>query len=212
VSLPGLPVLLLATALAGAPAESTPAEEGPADERSWSVTGQLYHTLVPDDADYLQPTILFDGGWMHLEARYNYEDQRTVSLWMGYNLSVGSEVTLDLTPMIGGVFGDTGGIAIGARAALSWWRLELASESEFVIDARHASDNFLYTWSELTIAPLDWLRFGLSTQRTRAYETDVDLHRGLVVGLTWRWLDVSGYAFDLDGDEPVFMLGLCFTY
>ena len=36
--------------------------------------------------------------------------------------------------MIGGVFGDTTGIAPGYKGSLSWWKLELYSEGEYVFD------------------------------------------------------------------------------
>ena len=50
-------------------------------------------------------------GSQHLEARYNYEAQRTGSLWAGYNFSVGKKVKLDATPMVGGVFGNVNAVA-----------------------------------------------------------------------------------------------------
>ena len=37
--------------------------------------------------------------------------------------------------MLGGVFGDTTGIAPGYKGSLSWWKLELYSEGEYVFDA-----------------------------------------------------------------------------
>ena len=36
--------------------------------------------------------------------------------------------------MIGGVFGDTTGVAPGYKGSLSWWKLELYSEGEYVFD------------------------------------------------------------------------------
>ena len=41
----------------------------------------------------LQPTITADYGWLHLEARYNYEGLDTGSAWIGYNFSVGDKLT-----------------------------------------------------------------------------------------------------------------------
>ena len=62
--------------------------------------------------------------------------------------------------MLGGVFGDTNGIAPGYKGSLSWQELELCSESEYVFDAGNSSDKFFYTWSELGWAPVDWFRIG----------------------------------------------------
>ena len=55
--------------------------------------------------------------------------------------------------MLGGVFGNTTGVAPGYKGSLSWWKLELYSEGEYVIDAGARSGNFFYNWSELTSRP-----------------------------------------------------------
>ena len=65
---------------------------------------------------------------------------------------------------------------------------------------------------ELTLAPVDWFRFGVVTQRTRAYNTDVDVQRGLLAGFSYKKMSVTGCGFDLDRDKPtfVFTVGLSF--
>jgi hypothetical protein len=40
-------------------------------------------------------------GWLHLEARYNYEALETGSVWAGYDFNAGKKLVLDLTPMVG---------------------------------------------------------------------------------------------------------------
>jgi len=48
---------------------------------------------IPQNEDgYVSPIVAADHGWLHLEARYNYENLRTGSLWAGYNFSAGQEV------------------------------------------------------------------------------------------------------------------------
>ena len=144
--------------------------EEPENER-WSFSASAYTYFVPDDRDYVQPTFTADRGWLHLEARYNYEAPDTGSAWVGYNFNGGEKLAWEFTPMLGGVFGETTGIAPGYKGSLSWWKLELYSEGEYVFDTGHSSDSFFYNWSELTLAPVDWFRFGLVTQRTRLIAT-----------------------------------------
>ena len=55
---------------------------------------------------------------------------------MGYNFSVGKKVELDITPMIGGVFGRTTGIAPGCEASLTYKKVELSVTNEYVFDTR----------------------------------------------------------------------------
>ena len=49
----------------------TPTEES--DDKAWSLAASAYTYFVPDSANYVQPTFTADRGWLHLEARYNYE-------------------------------------------------------------------------------------------------------------------------------------------
>jgi hypothetical protein len=174
----------------------------------WSFSAAVYVYQVPDDRNYAQPTLTADRDWLHLEARYNYEDLETGSLWMGYNLGGGEKVTWDLTPMLGGVFGNTSAVAPAYKGSLQWSRLEFSSEGEYVFDANDSSENFFYNWSELTLAPVEWWRIGLVTQRTRVHATDRDIQRGLIVGFAYRELDSAIYLFNPDDTKPLVVVAV----
>jgi hypothetical protein len=167
---------------------------------------------VPDDRDYAQPTITADRGWLHLEARYNYEALDTGSAWVGYNLGGGEKLAWEFTPMLGGVFGDTAGIAPGYKGSLSWWKLELYSEGEYVFDARESADSFFYNWSELSVSPVDWFRVGMVTQRTRLYKTDRDIQWGVLAGFSFKGATLTGYVFNPDENKPTLVLAVGLTF
>jgi hypothetical protein len=122
---------------------------------SWAYSASVYFYFVPDDRDYVQPTVSADRRWLHIEARYNYEDFDTGSAWFGYNFNVGDEVSLAFTPKLGVVFGQTTGIAPGFNALLGWGKLALYSEGEHVFDSEDDADSFFYSWSELTLSATD---------------------------------------------------------
>ena len=180
---------------------------------TWVVSLSAYAYFVPDSPNYVMPIVTVDHEALHLEARYNYEDLITGSVWAGYNLSGGAELTWELTPMLGGVFGNVNGIAPGLKGSLGWWKLELYSEGEYVFDLGDSSGNFFYNWSELTIAPWEWFRFGLVTQRTRVYAAKREIQRGLLAGLTYHQVaSVTFYVLNPDDSEPIliFAAGLSF--
>ncbi|MCL4787688.1 MAG: hypothetical protein KJ070_12985 [Verrucomicrobia bacterium] len=185
--------------------------EEPKDE-GWSFGVSAYQFFVPDDNDYFQPTITLDHKWLHLEGRYNYEDLHTASFWAGYNFGGGETVAWEFTPMLGGVFGDTAGLAPGYKGSVSWWWLELYSEGEYLFDSRDSSDSFFYNWSELTLNPVDWFRIGMVTQRTKVYETDRDIQRGLLVGFTFKRWDFTTYVLNPDRSEPTVALAVSFGF
>jgi hypothetical protein len=180
-------------------------------EKKWSFSGSLYAYFVPDSREYVQPTLTADRGWLHLEARYNYENLETGSTWVGYNFSGGDKLAWEFTPMLGGVFGNTTGVAPGYKGSLSWWKLELSSEGEYVFDVGESSESYFYNWSELTIAPVDWFRFGLVTQRTRAYQTERDIQRGLLAGFSFKRVDLTTYVFNPD-DKPTWVVAVSFGF
>src|SRR5262249_8723487 len=98
--------------------DTTSALVSEAPTNTWSFSAYVFAYLVPDSRDYVNPTFSADRNWLHLEARYNYEDPDTGSLWVGYNLSFGHTLVLDVTPMLGGVFGDLTGVAPGYEFSL----------------------------------------------------------------------------------------------
>lgn len=216
----GLVVLLLPLAGRAALAEETsngappaPDEErlaSPGEEppKEWSASASVYIYIPADTQAYAQPTLAADYKWLHVEARYNYEALDTGSVWLGYNLSLGDKLSLEFRPMVGGVFGNTNGVAPGYALTLAYWKLDLYSEGEYLFDTDDSSSNFTYTWSELGVAPVEWLRFGGAAQRTRAYETDIDIQRGPFLGLAYKWISFTTYVFDPAQSPPTFVLAL----
>lgn len=199
-------ILCLGVLFAGARAQDQP-NGGEATQRqhqpsSWTFDASLYAYVVPDDRNFLMPMFCADRNWLHLEARYNYEDLETVSAWIGYNAGLEGEFTFTITAMFGGVFGNTSGIAPGFRLGLDWWWLSFSSEGEVVLDLDERANSFLYAWSELTIAPVDWFYAGLVGQRTRVYQTELAIQRGFLAGLHFGPWTVAGYYFNPDLETP----------
>jgi hypothetical protein len=177
----------------------------------WSCSALAYAYIVPDDANYVQPTFIADRDRLHLEARYSYEDRKTGSAWLGYNISVGDELTFELTPMVGVVFGRTTGIAPGYKASLGYRKIEFSTEGEYVFDTGDSENSFFYNWSELSYAPVDRFRIGVAIQRTKVYQTDFDIQRGFLVGVSLGRVDFTTYVFNPD-DGPTVVLGFGFQF
>jgi hypothetical protein len=192
--------------------ETTTAVIKEADAPAWSFSFSASTYVVPDFQEYVQPTFSADRGWLHLETRFNYENLETGSVWAGYNFSGGKKVEWEFTPMLGGVFGDTTGVAPGYRFSLTYWKLEFSSEGEWVFDLRNSDGSFFYNWSELSVSPVDWFRFGLVGQRTRAYRSEVEIQRGLLVGFAYKKIDFTTYVFNLDQGKTtwIFAVGMSF--
>jgi len=171
-------------------------------EWDFGVETDLYFT----DPFILLPIITADIGNLHLEGRYNYEDIKTFSGWIGYNYFGGEDFEYFITPMIGSAVGRTDGIATGLEFTFSYVGIELYSESEYLFDLESSENNFFYSWTDLTYSPLDWLWFGISGQRTRLFQTDLEIDRGFTLGASFKNLQVSGYLYEVFTNDFFFMI------
>jgi hypothetical protein len=187
---------------------STTAASSPPTPNPWAFSLVTSGYIVPDGQSYASPDFSADRGWLHLEARYNSEALKTGSLWAGYNFSVGKKLVLNATPMLGGVFGDLNGIAPGCLLTLSYKRVQLYSSDEYVFDIQNHDDNYFYTWSQITYSPLHWLQLGVVSQRTRTYQTGLDVQRGVLVGFTYKKVNFTTNIFNFGWSTPTEVLAL----
>jgi hypothetical protein len=173
-------------------------------EWNFGVETDLYFT----DPFVFLPIFIADKGNLHLEARYNYEDLKTASAWVGYNVFGGDEFEYFITPMVGGAIGRTNGIAPGLEFTFSYIGFELYSESEYLFDFESKENNFFYNWTDFTYSPLDWLWFGISGQLTKLYGTELETDRGLMLGVSYQNFEFTGYFYNISTDDFFVMLAL----
>ena len=199
--------LLLLTIIIGVQTSYIYAQDNDSSNTSvwdFSVETDLYFT---DPFTFL-PIFIADKGNLHLEARYNYEDLKTFSGWVGYNFFGGDEFEYFITPMLGAAIGRTDGIAPGLEFTLGYAGFELYSESEYLFDFTSSEYNFFYNWTDFTYSPLDWLWFGISGQMTKVIDTELETDRGLMLGAEYRNFEITGYFYNAFTDDVFFMLAL----
>jgi hypothetical protein len=205
-------VLVTHATAQAASSQSTETNSSESAQDKWSFYGNVSGYLVPHDRSYASPVFSADRNKLHLAARYNYEDKETGSVWFGYNFTRGDKIVFDATPMIGGVLGNTAGIAPGYKAALAWKKVELSTEGEYVFDLKDHTGSFFYSWMELSYSPREWWRAGLAAQRTKAYSTSLDIQRGLLIGVSGKTMDFTAYVFNAGWTDPTIVLSLGFNF
>ena len=154
------------------------------------------------------PIFIADRGNLHLETRYNYEDIKTASAWVGYNIIGRDELEYFITPMVGGAFGRTNGIVVGIELTFGFAGFELYSETEYLFDVEGKSNGFFYIWNDLTYSPLDGLWFGISAQRARVFNADLTIDRGVIFGFEIKNIKVNSYLYSNFQEAPFIMLAL----
>lgn len=210
--------LLAAFASDGARAQEqqpTSQEAAPAASTSelskWGFDVNVFSVNPPDDDSYASTTIAADRDWLHLEGRWNYEALHTASLWVGANFEWKGEVELAVTPMAGVVAGEVDGFAPGVKLDATWKWFEFYDESEYLVSTNDHDDNFIYSWAELTVAPVEWLKTGLVAQRTRAYDTRLSVDRGLLLSLSRGPVSATVYWFNPDKSDRYWMFTIAFS-
>lgn len=205
-------ILSLSKSLGGTVTNSELGSITQTKENKWELSLSTATYFVHDGSDFVNPTVTADRNWLHLEARYNYESLDTGSLWLGYNFSFGEKLAFEITPMLGGVFGNITGLAPGYSITISYKMFELSTQGEYFIDDTTRENNFFYTWSELSCAPLDWFRFGLVVDRTKVLGESIDIRRGPLVGFHYRNLDLTTYWLSPGSSNETFILSVGLNY
>jgi hypothetical protein len=178
----------------------------------WSFYLNIAGYIIPHDRSYAAPTFTADRKQLHFGARYNYEDYHTGSFWLGYNINGGNTLSLEVTPMLGGVVGRTTGIAPGYLASVAWKQVELSTEGEYVFDTRQAAGSFFYSWMELSCSPAEWIRAGLVAERTKAYRTSLDIQRGFLIAVSHNRLEFTTYVFNAGWTDPTVVISAAFHF
>ena len=158
------------------------------------------------------PIFTVDKGNFHFEKRFSYESPKTGSIWFGYNFKGGNELNYIVTPMAGVLLGRIDGIAGGLEITFNYFEFQLYSEMEYVFDFKSSSNNFFYNWTDLTYSPLDWFFAGLSTQRTKVYQTNSDFQWGPFTGVEYKGLGLTFYFYNPGSDDFYLILTLDYSF
>lgn len=181
------------------------AEPTATEPPKWLFEVTAFPTHIRGGDSYTSGIATADRGPLHLELRTNYESVGTRSAFVGWTFSGGETLAWEITPLIGTAWGDIRATVPGFELSLAWGRLDFYSEAEWVVDRASRNDSYLYSWNELGYRPIDWLRFGLAVQRTRAYGGDRDLQRGPFAQFSIGRMTLGGYWFNPGSSDQVFV-------
>ena len=201
-------IVIAAPVLAAEVEPHVPSSDGSA----WEFALTAYPTRVRGGESYTSAIAIADRGPLHFEARYNYESIGARSAFVGWNFSGGEEVTWEVTPLLGGVWGTTQGFVPGVEASVAWRKVDFYVEAEYVRDSSDQASSYFYAWSELGFTPVEWLRVGAVAQRTRAYGGERDLQRGPFAQVTWGPVTVGGFWFNPGSKDQVFVGSIGATF
>ncbi|MEJ7767598.1 MAG: hypothetical protein WKF89_07285, partial [Chitinophagaceae bacterium] len=143
--------------------------------RSQSETGLEQYCFVRNDSYTFMPIVHFrnKNNW-YAEARYNYEDTQTFSLFLGKTYSKNAGLTYSITPLVGASVGNFQAVSVGLNLDMGLNNFYFSSQSQYSFSTSVYEHSFLYNWSEIGFQPLPWFYTGLSIQQTRLHKTNVE--------------------------------------
>jgi hypothetical protein len=168
--------------------------------------------IFPHEQDILMLVTSADHKLLHLEARYNYEDRNTASVFGGINFTFGNQLKLLLTPIAGIAFGHTNGAVPGLEVDLSYKSFDLNSQSEYLFDFSDSENDFAYTYLQLGTSLFKKFKLGLAGQRTRLYQSSLDLQRGVYAGYSFHGLNATFTSFNTFTDNFFFIVSLSYGF
>jgi hypothetical protein len=175
------------------------------------VSLEQYHYMGNSQAYTYMPVMhIQDKRNWYAEARYNYEDLQTFSLYMGRSFTGDRDLKYTATPLLGGSVGRFKGVSAGLNLDLEYYNFYLSAQSQYSFSTNSLSEDFMYYWSEAGYQALNWLYAGISWQQTRGQYSGNLLEKGLLIGFSFKQFTVPVYAFTPFNKDRYFILG--FTY
>ena len=148
----------------------------------------------------------------YAEARYNYEEAQTFSLYAGRTFAKENRFSYSFTPMVGGMTGKLKGAALGLNMELDFENFNFSSQSQYAMMTGNVSTNFFFSWSELSYRPVSWFYGGLSMQHTQMYRTNALVEPGVMVGFSIKQWTIPLYGFIPYADNRYFIVGVGYEW
>ena len=180
---------------------------------NWSGELSAYFYFIKGDK--IPPTFsgIADHGSLHLEARYNYEDKNSLSVFAGYNVEKEfGKFDVTLTPMAGMVVGHSNGILPGLEFNISYSTFTLYSENEYMLDFKGKEDYFFYSWTQLSTQTFKNVSAGVLAQSLRLYKTKFDVQRGIYAEYSKGKFTFDFYYFNMFTDYHFAMAAANFNF
>lgn len=173
-------------------------------------TGIENYSFKSSSEPYLWMPIIHRTGkkGLHTEFRYNYEERKTASVYVGRNFSRNSALSYSITPMLGWVFGKYNGGSVALNADADYKKTFVSVQTQYTVSKDGAAGNFFYTWAETGYELTNWLYAGVSTQLTKVYKEKAVAEYGALIGFNIKKITVPVYVFSPFSKERNFIVGI----
>lgn len=171
---------------------------------------QYYYVQGKQPVEFVPIVSFATANNWYTEARYNYEERNTFSLYAGRKISgEHKRLMYTLTPIVGAVAGDFDGGSAGVNTTVELKKLFFSSQSQYTFSAHDPMDDFFFSWSEVGYELASWFYIGLSLQHTQMLHANTALfEHGAVIGFEFGRWNIPIYSFNTFDNSRYFVLGI----
>jgi hypothetical protein len=167
-----------------------------------------YNYLSKTEKYLWMPVLHYQSGkGLYAELRYNYEAERTVSVFGGNSFSGGNKVVFNVTPMVGFSSGEFTGFSLATKAEAEWQNVFASTEMQYSMDVTNREHGFYYSWSELGYSLFKNFFAGVSVQQTLQAGFS-ETEPGFLAGFNAGNFTMPVYLFNPFESAPYFVLGI----
>lgn len=148
----------------------------------------------------------------YTEARYNYEDMKTASLYGGKVFKQDGKISWSMIPMGGIVLGNFKGASAGINGKLETGRVFFNVQSQYTRSFSAGANDFYFSWSEAGFQATKKIFVGLSVQHTQLMNSKGGIESGCFTGMTLGNWALSIYSFNPADIRRYFIAGLSWEW
>ncbi len=142
------------------------------------------------------------------ELRYNYEDVEALSMHFGKKFAFKKMPAVEITPVVGVVLGNLNAGSAGSGIEISFNKLCFFSEPQYVFSFNNESENYMYSWTEVSYEIFSFFYTGIALQQTKLFSMPNVFEPGIMAGVSIKNFDIPIYCFSPASSNKNFVLGV----
>lgn len=148
----------------------------------------------------------------YAEGRFNYEALNTMALYGGKTFAKAGVISYTASPILGVVFGEMNGGSAGLNLEADYGRFNFNTQSQYTFSVQQRTNNFVYSWSDLTYQAFKKLALGASLQQTKLYHANGAFDSGILLKPAYKTWSFPLYIFRPQSKERYFVLGINYEW
>ena len=148
----------------------------------------------------------------YLEARYNYEDLKTMSLYFGRSFEINDKADFEIIPMIGLVYGNLKGLSPGFNLSFEYKRFHSSTECQYTFDFEDNGNSYFWDWTNFYMRIHENISLGAAIRINKSKNGDNFVYYSPAVSFEFRSFVIEANAYNLWEKHPLWTLGFEYSF